>query len=63
MNKPKVSPTCEVIEGRAMCGKPTTHAYPAWKGAWMALCKHHAKPHLPNACWPLEQLRKEGKIS
>ena len=38
-----ISCTCEVGMPPYLCDKPTTHAYPAMGGGWMALCARHAR--------------------
>jgi hypothetical protein len=42
-----ISPTCQVggPEESQMCGQRTTHAYPAHRIGWMALCRAHARGH------------------
>ena len=59
----KVSATCEVWLGRgseSACGKPTTHAYPAMGGGYMALCTEHAQKHL-RYCVTFEAARRGEK--
>jgi len=51
-----ISPTCEVRTVKDACGMPTTHAYKAWRGGWMALCEDHAHKHLDIAKPPAELL-------
>lgn len=41
-----ISPTCEVMA----CDKPTTAAYQAMGGGWMALCARHAIKHFKHGC-------------
>ncbi len=55
-----ISPTCETLSPRAPCGKPTTHAYPALRGGWAALCEQHAANILPH-CTPLPDLLAAGE--
>lgn len=45
---------CEVRTGNGECGKPATHAYPASRGGYMALCSQHSKEH-PEA-WPIKEI-------
>lgn len=56
-----ISPTCEVLKSNILkiekanslddlcCGLPTSYAYPANGGGWMALCFDHGQKHLPYA--------------
>lgn len=57
LKKEPISCTCEVMifneperkchsPTAEFCDKPTTHAYPAMGGGWMALCARHAQKHL-----------------
>lgn len=61
-----ISPTCEVLAGRdakgehRFCDHPTSYAYPAWGGGWMALCWRHGQKHLPLAP-PIEELIATGE--
>lgn len=60
-----ISCTCEVLlscETLTMCDKPTTAAYPAMSGGWMALCEKHAQQHLETGgAVPTEELIKKGE--
>jgi hypothetical protein len=49
-----ISPKCEVMKGRKFCGRPTTHAYPAEGGGYMALCRCHARKH--TEAWPIQEI-------
>lgn len=42
-NGPRLNKSDKVIQ---YCDKPTTHAYPAMGGGFMALCFRHAQKHL-----------------
>ena len=45
-NTKPISQTCEVlVTGKTECGSPTTYAYAAMGGGWMALCTKHGKKH------------------
>lgn len=64
-----ISTTCEKITARGVagthemecfCGKPTSYAYPAMGGGWMALCEEHGKKHLPHIS-PIADLIKSGE--
>lgn len=55
-----ISPTCEVRTLKGPCGMPTTNAYKAWKGGFMALCEDHAFKHLDFAK-PLKELLEDGE--
>jgi hypothetical protein len=41
-----ISPTCEVLRLSGMCDQPTSFAYPAMGGGWMALCYKHGLKHI-----------------
>jgi hypothetical protein len=51
-----ISPTCETLglpgARPRQCGQPTSHAYPALRGGWAAICEHHAVNILPH-CTPI----------
>ena len=54
----RVNATCEVKLARAgapVCGKPTTHAYPAARVGWWAVCEQHAAALGPY-CTPVAEL-------
>lgn len=64
-----ISCTCEVtmdmkhqlLKGK-YCDKPTTHAYPAMGGGWMALCARHAQKHLKHGgAISTDELIKRGE--
>jgi hypothetical protein len=55
-----ISPTCETLCGRVECGGATTHAYPALRGGWAAICERHATNVLPY-CTPLPDLLAAGE--
>jgi hypothetical protein len=58
-----ISPTCETLVGACLtksCGQPTTHAYPALRGGWAALCEHHADNIHPY-CILLADLLTQGE--
>lgn len=63
----KISPNCEVMIGGTsecplFCDKPTTHAYPAWGGGFMALCFRHAQKHLKHGgAISTDELIKNGE--
>lgn len=56
-----ISPTCEVMlaDGK-FCDLPTTYAYPAEGGGWMALCEKCAEKHLPH-CAHINDLIQQGE--
>ena len=61
--KEPISRTCEVVENRQpliLCGNPTTAAYLAMGGGWMALCELHARKHLPDGAYRTEYLIEKG---
>lgn len=56
----KPSQTCGVMisgttdETAVFCGAPTTHAYPAMGGGYMALCREHSRKH--TEAWPIQEI-------
>ena len=58
-----ISPTCQVLralKGPEFCDLPTSYAYPAAGGGWMALCFKHGQKHLPH-CSSIEDLIRRGE--
>ena len=58
-----ISCTCEVMvthKPLVLCDKPTTAAYPAMGGGWMALCARHARKHLPHGAFRTDELIAKG---
>lgn len=50
-----ISARCEVfVRNDKLCGKPTTHVYPAMGQGYMALCIEHYRKH-PEA-WPIQEV-------
>lgn len=56
-----ISQTCEKLHGLIPCGCPTSWAYPASGGGWMALCQLHGKPHIPHV-FTIEELIESGEV-
>jgi hypothetical protein len=63
-----ISPTCEHWHGteHRACGVPTSYAYPAMGGGWMALCEEHAQRFLPpgprvTGCEHVDELIARGE--
>lgn len=54
-----ISRVCEVRRNDGICGKPTTKAYPARGGGWMALCAEDGESH-PEATG-LDDLLQRGE--
>ncbi len=50
---------CEMPKD-GMCDAPTSYAYPAQGGGWMALCFRHGQKHLPQI-QTIEELIRAGE--